>query len=136
MEVATTAGGNTLLHVAVVDGHADLALLLLHRTLHLLVACHAALDTPLHLTAHAGENKAIALLVAMSLSSSSPSSPSLRSLTKVTNKRGEMMLHDTMWGAHEDAVHALATTDPELVGLCGGARDRQWLGPSGWCACS
>lgn len=116
LETATTAGGNTLLHVAASGGHAALAALLLRRAPGLLAACNAALDTPLHLAARAGAHKVAALLIA-----SSPSTSSLRALTRATNKRGETALHDAVRGGHEAAARALAAADPGLAGLCGGA---------------
>ncbi|KAF8748069.1 hypothetical protein HU200_013069 [Digitaria exilis] len=119
LESATTAGGNTLLHVAAAGGQADLASLLLRRAPRLLAARNAALDTPLHLAARAGAHKVVALLVA-SAPSSSPAS-SLRSLTRATNRRGETALHDAVRGGHEAAARALAAADPGLVELCGGA---------------
>ncbi|KAF8669103.1 hypothetical protein HU200_051427 [Digitaria exilis] len=121
LESATTAGGNTLLHVAAAGGHADLASLLLRRTPRLLAARNAALDTPLHLAARAGAHKVVALLVA-SATSSSPAS-SLRALTRAMNRRGETALHDAVRGGHEAAARALAAADPGLVGLCGGGRE-------------
>lgn len=119
LETAATAGGNTLLHVAAVGGHADLASLLLRRAPRLLAARNAALDTPLHLAARAGAHKVVALLVASS-SSSSPAC-SLRALTRATNRRGETALHDAVRGGHEATARALAAADPGLVELCGGA---------------
>ncbi|XP_037482212.1 protein ACCELERATED CELL DEATH 6-like [Triticum dicoccoides] len=116
LETATTAGGNTLLHVAASGGHAALAALLLRRASGLLAACNAALDTPLHLAARAGAHKVAPLLIA-----SSPSTSSLRALTRATNKRGETALHDAVRGGHEAAARALAAADPGLAGLCGGA---------------
>ncbi|XP_062187447.1 protein ACCELERATED CELL DEATH 6-like isoform X1 [Phragmites australis] len=119
LEVAATAGGNTLLHVASAGGHAELASLLLRRAPRLLAARNAALDTPFHLAARAGAHKVVALLVASS-SSSSPAS-SLCALTRATNRRGETALHDAVRGGHEAAARALAAADLGLVGLCGGA---------------
>ncbi|KAF7015444.1 hypothetical protein CFC21_029290 [Triticum aestivum] len=116
LETATTAGGNTLLHVSASGGHAALAALLLRRAPGLLAARNAALDTPLHLAARAGAHKVAALLIA-----SSPSTPSLRALTRATNKRGETALHNAVRGGHEAAARALAAADPGLAGLCGGA---------------
>uniref|UniRef100_M8AVE0 Uncharacterized protein n=1 Tax=Aegilops tauschii TaxID=37682 RepID=M8AVE0_AEGTA len=116
LETATTAGGNTLLHVSASGGHAALAALLLRRAPGLLAARNAALDTPLHLAARAGAHKVAALLIA-----SSPSTPSLRALTRATNKRGETALHNAVRGGHEAAARALAAADPGLAGLRGGA---------------
>ncbi|KAE8768385.1 protein ACCELERATED CELL DEATH 6 [Hordeum vulgare] len=116
LDTATTAGGNTLLHVAASGGHAALAALLLRRAPGLLAARNAALDTPLHLAARAGAHKSVALLIA-----SSPSTSSLRALTRATNNRGETALHDAVRGGHEAAAHALAAADPGLAGLSGGA---------------
>ncbi|XP_040381958.1 protein ACCELERATED CELL DEATH 6-like isoform X2 [Oryza brachyantha] len=123
VEAVATAGGNTLLHVAASGGHAALASLLLRRAPGLLAARNAALDTPLHLAARAGAHKVVALLVAASSSSpaSSPSPLSIRALTRATNRRGETPLHDAVRGGHEAAARALATADPGLAGLCGGA---------------
>lgn len=121
LETAATAGGNTLLHVAAAGGHVDLALLLLRRAPRLLTARNAALDTPLHLAARAGAHKVVALLAASSSSSSSSPACSLRALTRATNRRGETALHDAVRGGHEAAARALATADPGLVGMCGGA---------------
>ncbi|KAL6656663.1 hypothetical protein ACP70R_004443 [Stipagrostis hirtigluma subsp. patula] len=124
LEAAATAGGNTLLHVAAEGAHAELTSFLLRRAPSLLDSRNAALDTPLHLAARAGAHKVVALLVAASSSSSSSSSAgasSLRALTRATNRRGETALHDAVRGGHEAAARALATADPGLVALCGGA---------------
>ncbi|KAG8050941.1 hypothetical protein GUJ93_ZPchr0009g1058 [Zizania palustris] len=93
------------------------ASLLLRRGSSLLTARDAALDTPLHLSAHVGAHKVVALLVA---ASSSTSPPSLCALTRATNRRGETTLQDVVRGGHEATAHALVVMDPGLPGLCGG----------------
>jgi hypothetical protein len=70
--------------------------------------------------------------------------PGLLPLPSCPNLGHEQVRHDGAAqhrvGCHEAAACTLATADPGLVGLCGGAGESplymaSWPGSSGWCAC-
>ncbi|PUZ76851.1 hypothetical protein GQ55_1G323600 [Panicum hallii var. hallii] len=107
LEFAATAGGNTLLHVAAAAEHADLASLLLRRAQRR--ARHTAPPRCPRRGAQ-GHRASRRLLRAI------PAFPD-----PCQKRRGETSLHDAGRRGHEAASGALATADPGLVGLCGGA---------------
>jgi ankyrin repeat protein len=110
---ATTPQLNTVLHLAALHGHADLAGVVLEiaeKMEDLLVSRNDDGDTPLHLAAKAGKLEVTKLLV--SRAQSIPEAEDSKSPLVMTNKAGNSPLHEAVRHHRGAVAVALLDADP------------------------
>ncbi|KAM0943827.1 putative ankyrin repeat-containing domain, PGG domain, ankyrin repeat-containing domain superfamily [Dioscorea sansibarensis] len=111
-----TAGGNTLLHVAAQHGQLRIIEEICRRELSLVFTKNTRLDSPLHLAASSGNQKAAEVIIKHARESSE-----LKLLLRAKNLNGDTVLHEAARFGHQRMVESFIALDVELSSIVNNA---------------